>query len=609
MIALCLNNFIVFFFLYRGRFWEKIVLNFWSINKYFFYEPYYSTLKDKKNIDLLFSNRNKYFSKWYGVKECDILYTNSIKSSITTFKKNHTDRKVDYFKKFHIHSNFTNQIHEKFKLEIIKFKKFDDKIFRKLNFLKKLLAYVFTKNYLIAISSLIFHFFLLILYLFKELILKRKISYRKKKIKRKFIIDHVYGVENENIINSIIKPHNDGFLLDLDKNINSNDLILYNRFWDIPNFKIKEQELTKKNLIITGTRNKICYLSINGFLESIKNCYIYFFKLSKYFNFYSNTEFHKSLIKFIVKYIITLWDFDHVFGKVYLSRIDYSSDHHAVGLACNTKNIHFSGISHSPGLGYHCQPTGGILSFDSFFYHSDTILNDFFPSWKISFSKLYPIGVWRGDYVYKFLLNEKIKMKRKKLLSHHKCKKIISLHLPVVQVFDIDESATKMWLKSIVSIIKNNLEFLFIVSIRRDEEVNYSYYNNFLKTIFKSKNVISSNEIFSKNSQTYNITAISDLTISQNHSDVFFESISNNILALSYTTKGVGLNYLDSFFQKFKANSGIQLIKTFNWINLCPNEALKEMKVVQKKILLSDGNSRLKLLKILKKQIDNSTKF
>lgn len=89
----------------------------------------------------------------------------------------------------------------------------------------------------------------------------------------------------------------------------------------------------------------------------------------------------------------------------------------------------------------------------------------------------------------------------------------------------------------------------------------------------------------------------------------FFESISNNILALSYTTKGVGLNYLDSFFQKFKANSGIQLIKTFNWINLCPNEALNEMKVVQKKILLSDGNSRLKLLKILKKQIDNSTKF
>ena len=124
--------------------------------------------------------------------------------------------------------------------------------------------------------------------------------------------------------------------------------------------------------------------------------------------------------------------------------------------------------------------------------------------------------------------------------------------MPVVQVFDIDESTTKMWLKSIESIIKNNLEFLFIVSIRRAEEVNYSYYNSFLKTIYKSKNVISSNEIFSKNSQTYNITAISDLTISQNHSDVFFESISNNILALSYTTKGVGLNYLDNFFRNLK---------------------------------------------------------
>ena len=71
-----------------------------------------------------------------------------------------------------------------------------------------------------------------------------------------------------------------------------------------------------------------------------------FLKLSKYFNFYSSTEFHKSLIKFIAKYIITLWDFDHVFGKVYLSRIDYSSDRHRE-LACNTKKIHFSGISHS----------------------------------------------------------------------------------------------------------------------------------------------------------------------------------------------------------------------------------------------------------------------
>ena len=75
------------------------------------------------------------------------------------------------------------------------------------------------------------------------------------------------------------------------------------------------------------------------------------------------------------------------------------------------------------------------------------------------------------------------------------------------------------------------------------------------------------------------------------------------------TTKCGNLIIWKIFFRNLKANTGNQLIKAFNWINFCPNEALKEMKVLQKKILLSDGNSRLKLLKILKKQIDNSTKF
>ena len=58
---------------------------------------------------------------------------------------------------------------------------------------------MYLKNYLIAISSFNFSLFLVNSLFMQRLILKRKISYRKKKIKRKFIIDYVYGVKNKKI--------------------------------------------------------------------------------------------------------------------------------------------------------------------------------------------------------------------------------------------------------------------------------------------------------------------------------------------------------------------------------------------------------------------------
>ena len=48
-----------------------------------------------------------------------------------------------------------------------------------------------------------------------------------------------------------------------------------------------------------------------------------------------------------------------------------------------------------------------IISFDTFFFHEKFLL-DFFPGWKLSYAKLKPIGVWRGDIVKKLKHDKKL---------------------------------------------------------------------------------------------------------------------------------------------------------------------------------------------------------
>ena len=64
-----------------------------------------------KKILIYYIQKNKFFSTWYGVKECDILYTNSIKSSISTLKKITLTGKLIILQ-ISYPQQFTNQIHE-----------------------------------------------------------------------------------------------------------------------------------------------------------------------------------------------------------------------------------------------------------------------------------------------------------------------------------------------------------------------------------------------------------------------------------------------------------------------------------------------------------------
>ena len=88
--------------------------------------------------------------------------------------------------------------------------------------------------------------------------------------------------------------------------------------------------------------------------------------------------------------------------------------------------------------------------------------------------------------------------------------------------FDIDYETSKMWMNAIKKIIKMKKNYLFIISVRREVEIENLYFKIFLKKLENFPNTIWNHKIFSNNLQTYNVTSISDLTISQNHSDIFF---------------------------------------------------------------------------------------
>ena len=161
-----------------------------------------------------------------------------------------------------------------------------------------------------------------------------------------------------------------------------------------------------------------------------------------------------------------------------------------------------------------------------------------------------------------------------------------------------------MWMNAIKKIIMMKKNYLFIISVRREVEIENLYFKIFLKKLENFPNTIWNHKIFSNNLQTYNVTSISDLTISQNHSDIFFESISNNIMALSYTSKGINVDYLNNFFRNFKANNDKNFIKKFNFITSNKKKCLAEFKKMKTKIIQNKGKSRLKLLNILEKKIN-----
>ena len=371
--------------------------------------------------------------------------------------------------------------------------------------------------------------------------------------------------------------------------------MIYDKNWPFKDIEVHKKKYEDMGVKILGSRSQRSELTFVGLIKIIFILCHYIYNMGSSLKLFSSSKYHLSLMKFICKSIIAAWDFDVICPSIYLSKIDYSSNHHPIGLACYIKKIHFSGISHSPSYGTY-MPTNGIISFDSYFYYSRVFLEEFYPTWKLSHSDLIPIGVWRSDIVFRLKKLPSIKKYSFKLKAMYNCTKIVTLHLPVFQIYDIDIPTSKMWIKAIKKLINNNNDYLFILISRREKEISYNFVKTFLNQISKSKNVLLGNDVFRGYSQSYHHLSLSDFSITNNFSDAFLEGVSNNIPGLVYQAKCKKIPFINKFFRNFQVSNEDELLNRFDWMINKQDELKNEMTIIQKKIGMADGKCIKRIL-------------
>ena len=596
MLELSIKNNLILFFVYTGSWWQNFIILIWPGRKKFYHEPYAFGKSVKDKIDELYLNRAKFRLVWKDINSCSKYYEKANINVINRLTK-HQNRSVDYFLKFCFHKDLVNQVHIEFKKLIIEESLLSNKLyecFKKIYFYKS--EFIFTK-YFLSIFSLLIHFFLLALILCKEFIVKRNLVKNKKTINKKVMVDFNFGINFDKFDLNLPLHYDDGFLFRFDKSFKLNDLVLYNRFWDIKNISNKERFYNKKNIQIVGVRNRKSSITFKGIYNSLKHMQKYFWILNKELNFISSSKYHYACLIFFFKSIVTFWDLDSVNVKTYLSRIDYDHNHHAIGFVCKMLGIHFASITHSPGLGFVGMPIIGILSFDSHFCHAPIISEKFYPSWKKSFTNIYSVGVWRSDITYMLKLSKDSEKKRKEILAKFDCKFITILHSPPLDTCLVDKAISEDWIDALTKIINQNPNDLFVICERHSEINLVPIYKIWLSQILSLPNVVQHLSIFKNSTQSYNLLSISDLSMSPNYSDQFFESVANNIKAITYSTFVTDVNYIKDFFSSFIASNGSDLIKIYNRIRKNESNIDKTFKDIRQTLGHADGKSISRIAK------------
>jgi len=262
--------------------------------------------------------------------------------------------------------------------------------------------------------------------------------------------------------------------------------------------------------------------------------------------------------------------FVHIVPDVYLSRLDYSYRHHALGAECEYLGINFVGICHSPSGGAGYTPQQGTISFAAYLTYKPIFWENFYPTWKRSGTDLKDVGSWRSDFILQAKRDGVLRKKRCQLIQYLGKRFIVALHLPVPSTILYDQQAIELWMKWLSELVQRNDDVAFIIFPRRFSN-SPKYFHELVQTMIEPGRCELAEDLAPEWKQFYPWVPMCNMVIGCSYSDAVIEALAAGCPALSYADVGMGANELHQFESSLVAfdgnmlNSALQAAKSGAW--------------------------------------------
>lgn len=416
-------------------------------------------------------------------------------------------------------------------------------------------------------------------------------------------VDHSFGIKLQSSGEVDRTQYHDGIIVEDNTASPFYSVALFGFGWPLNGDKLQIEQKSKGRFRTFGVSGRRVKVSFKVFLE----LYLKHVWLAIRLVFFSSVErsCHKNwlVLAYCKDRFLASLSFAEFRPKVYLSRLDYSYRHHALGAACKEYGVHYAGICHSAlgGSGY--VPQRSIISFDTFFVYSEWFSKFFFPTWSNAFTHLVTMGVWRSDLTYHCRARKSTHEKAQRIRQKVDGRWLVALHLPVPQSYLFNKKSVTKWMSGFANLVSANSGVFFVLFPRRLSQAP-DYFHNQLERLITQENCCLAEDLESGWSQSYPWLLVTDMVIGCFYSDATAEALAAGVPAIIYTNTGKGVSMIEQFDRTLVAyntdeiEEAIDRAQFQNW----PSDELRR-RIDEKWLGVADGKCLSRIRGSLRKYL------
>ncbi len=416
-------------------------------------------------------------------------------------------------------------------------------------------------------------------------------------------VDHIFGITQQSAGEIDRVNYHDGFLVEDDVSSPFYGVALLGYGWSLNEQKLKVENQSAKRFRVFGWRGRRVLIAPSVALKLLLRhwvvaCNLLFvssIKVSCLKNYY--------VLAYCRDRFLASLSFTELRPTTYLSRMDYSHRHHAVGAACKDTDIHYAGICHSALGGDGYIPQRSIISFDTFFVYSSWFPAHFFPTWSNSFTSLQTMGVWRSDLSIQARQIDSINQKAQVIRQGLQKNWIVALHLPVPQAYMFDLNTTNQWMEGFANLVESYSDVSFILLPRRLAQAP-DLFQTQVKQLTNFENCILAEELEPNWQQSYCWSIVCDMVIGCFYSDAVAEALAARMPAILYTDTGMYASKVEQFDRSLVAYRVEEIANAINSARegIWPDKLLWQ-RIHEQFLGAADGQCMMRIRSVLAKTL------
>ena len=412
-------------------------------------------------------------------------------------------------------------------------------------------------------------------------------------------VDHVFGIEQQVAGEVERTNYHDGFLVEDNADSPFHSIALFGYGWSLSEQQIDIERQSAGRFRVFGMRGRRIIISPLAGFKILFHHWMVVINLLFLSSLKNNCQKNYYALAYCRDRFLASLAFVELLPTVYLSRLDYSHRHHAVGAACKEAGIHYAGICHSALGGDGYVPQRSIISFDTFFVYSSWFPKHFFPTWSNPFTRIKTMGVWRSDLSVQAQQVNAIHQKSRAIHQELQKDWVVALHLPVPQAYMFDVNTVRQWMEGFTNLVSSYPDIAFILFPRRLSQ-SPDFFQKQVAILTGYKNCELAEVLEPNWQQSYRWSSVCDMVVGCFYSDTVAEALASEKPAVLYTDTGMGCPKVEQFERSLVAytveeiESAINHARAGTW----PNESLWQ-RIHEQWLGVADGQCMIRMRSVL----------